>query len=142
MHGLSKYDEVEWPHIVPAGYLRGFAEAAGSLSMMSSRVGPRNGLSRRSEHDSGTTPGPGPKPGNASTTLSGVCLISTNRVQVLREAADHFPFSEEDRAVIAQFAGAQLVRVPRWGERRAAHDAAIPLPSGPTPEPATDGDRL
>ena len=45
-----------------------------------------------------------------------------NKVQIVRFAAQRFPFSELDRSIIAQFAGSQHVRGPKWKRQ---HEALV-----------------
>jgi hypothetical protein len=111
-----KYQEVDDAHIVPAGYLRGFAK--GSMIMRqevaSNRVRKRSvrsvGIRKRaySRH----------RPdGSRIDDVEDAISKLENRVEVLRKAEQRFPFTEEDRSVIAQFAGAQQVRTPKWAKQ-------------------------
>jgi hypothetical protein len=117
----KKYPEVEWAHIVPAGYLRNF----GSGSMIvkhevksgRARERPVKKVGTRRRAYSRTRP-----TGERIDDVEWSLRQLENKVQVVRFAAQRFPFSELDRSIIAQFAGSQHVRVPKW---RRQHEALV-----------------
>lgn len=112
-----KYTQVENGHIVPAGYLRGFAEG----SMIARHVvALKHEKERRERKRSVKAVGTRKRP--YSRTRPDGCRIDDvedsiskleNQVEVVREAHRRFPFCKDDRSVLAQFAGAQQVRGPK-----------------------------
>jgi Protein of unknown function (DUF4238) len=114
-----EYPEVENGHIVPAGYLRGFAD--GSM-IIRNRVRLGHERERREKKTSvksvGTRKRPysrlRPRDGSRIDDVEASISILENRVGVVRGARGRFPFCEGDRSTVAQFAGAQQVRGPKW----------------------------
>jgi hypothetical protein len=112
---VPKYPEVEDAHVVPAGYLRGFAngqmtmchevETGRSKERSVKSVGTRPRAYSRSRPD-------GSRIDDVEWSLS----VLEDKVGILREAEERFPFSREDRNVIAQFAALQHVRGPAWAK--------------------------
>ncbi|HYQ79198.1 MAG TPA: DUF4238 domain-containing protein [Solirubrobacterales bacterium] len=122
MQEPKKYEEVEWAHIVPAGYLRNFAAGEmivkHELQSGRARERPVKKVGTRRRAYSRTRPATGERIDDVEWALRHL----ENKVQVVRFAEKRFPFSELDRSVIAQFAGAQHVRVPKWKRR---HEALV-----------------
>jgi hypothetical protein len=113
-----KYKEVENGHIVPAGYLRGFAE--GSM-IVRHAVTPKHEKESPEKERSVRAVGTRKRPysrtrpdGSRIDDVEDSISKLENRVEVVRNARARFPFCEDDRSVIAQFAGAQQVRGPKW----------------------------
>jgi hypothetical protein len=113
-----EYPEVENGHIVPAGYLRGFAN--GQMTMRH-RVKLKHEKERREKESSvrsvGTRERPysrtRPRDGSRIDDVEASISILENQVEVVRKARERFPFCEGDRSTVAQFAGAQQVRGPK-----------------------------
>ena len=113
-----EYPEVENGHIVPAGYLRGFAN--GQMTMRH-RVKLKHEKERREKESSvrsvGTRKRPysrtRPRDGSRIDDVEASISILENKVEVVRKARERFPFCEGDRSTVAQFAGAQQVRGPK-----------------------------
>lgn len=121
MEEPKKYQEVEWAHIVPAGYLRNFAtgEMIVKHELESDRVRERpvKKVGTRRRAYSRTRPS-----GERIDDVEWSLRHLENKVQVVRFAAQRFPFSELDRSIIAQFAGSQHVRGPKWKRQ---HEALV-----------------
>lgn len=121
MQEPKKYQEVEWAHIVPAGYLRNFATGEmivkHELESGRARERPVKKVGTRRRAYSRTRP-----TGERIDDVEWALRHLENKVQVVRFAAQRFPFSELDRSIIAQFAGSQHVRVPKWKRQ---HEALI-----------------
>jgi hypothetical protein len=121
MQEPKKYEEVEWAHIVPAGYLRNFAtgEMIIKHELESGRVRERPvkkvGTRRRAYTRTRPT-------GERIDDVEWALRRLENKVQVVRFAERRFPFSELDRSIIAQFAASQHVRVPKWKRQ---HEALV-----------------
>jgi len=120
-----KYQEVEDGHIVPAGYLRGFAEGSMIMRHMATLKHKRERLERelsvrsagtRTRPYSRTRPGDGSRIDDFESTIR----MLEDRVGVLRNAAEGFPFDAYERSVIAQFVGLQHVRGPKWARTHEA----------------------
>lgn len=134
-----KYAQVENSHIVPAGYLRGFAN--GNL-IMRHKVA-TNRAYERSVRKVGTRKRAyvrhRPKDGSRIDDVEWALSQLENHVESVREADQRFPFSREDRSVIAEFAASQQVRSPKWAEQnKEDHEALMAeidanglLPSNP-----------
>ncbi|HEX6154082.1 MAG TPA: DUF4238 domain-containing protein [Solirubrobacterales bacterium] len=122
MQEPKKYEEVEWAHIVPAGYLRNFATGEmivkHELESGRARERPVKKVGTRRRAYSRTRPATGERIDDVEWALRQL----ENKVQVIRYAEKRFPFSELDRSIIAQFAGTQHVRVPKWKRR---HEALV-----------------
>lgn len=113
-----EYKEVENGHIVPAGYLRGFAE--GSM-IVQHVVALKYEKERRERERSVKAVGTRKCPysrlrpdGSRIDDVEDSISKLENQVEVVRKAHDRFPFCKDDRSVLAQFAGAQQVRGPKW----------------------------
>jgi hypothetical protein len=121
MQEPKKYPEVEWAHIVPAGYLRNFAEGEmivkHELESGRARERPVKKVGTRRRAYSRTRP-TGERIDDVEWSLGRL----ENKIQVVRFAEQRFPFSELDRSIIAQFAGSQHVRVPKWKRQ---HEALV-----------------
>jgi hypothetical protein len=121
MQEPKKYPEVEWAHIVPAGYLRNFATgemiAKHELESGRARKRPVKKVGTRRRAYSRTRP-----TGERIDDVEWALRQLENKVQVVRYAAQRFPFSELDRSIIAQFTGSQHVRVPKWKRQ---HEALV-----------------
>lgn len=119
MQEPKKYPEVEWAHIVPAGYLRNFADGEmvikHELESGRARERPVRKVGTRRRAYSRTRP-----TGERIDDVEWSLRHLENKVQVVRFAAQRFPFSELDRSIIAQFVGSQHVRVPKWMRQHGA----------------------
>ena len=124
-----KYQEVENGHIVPAGYLRGFAR--GSM-IVRHVVALRHAQERHEKERSVKAVGTRKRPysrtrpdGSRIDDVEDSISKLENQVEVVRKARERFPFCKDDRSVLAQFAGAQQVRGPRWARQyKGSVDAA------------------
>jgi hypothetical protein len=130
---VEEYQEVEDGHIVPAGYLRGFANGR---MIMRHVVTVKHEKQRREREASvrkvGTRKRPysrtRPRDGSRIDDVEAMVRGIEERVKVLRNAADGFPFDAHERSVIAQFVGLQYVRGPKWArlyEGRAPDKSAL-----------------
>lgn len=119
------YEQVEDSHIVPAGYLRGFA--TGNL-IMRHKVA-TNRAYERSARKVGTRKRAytrhRPKDGSRIDDVEWALSQLENRVESVRKADERFPFSREDRSVIAEFAASQHVRSPKWAEQNKENHEAL-----------------
>jgi hypothetical protein len=112
------YPEVEDGHIVPAGYLRGFAIGQKTMRHV---INVRHEKQRHEREASVRKVGTRKRPysrtrpdGSRIDDVEAEISKIENRVEVIRSARDRFPFCEGDRRVITEFAGAQQVRGPKW----------------------------
>jgi len=112
------YEEVENGHIVPAGYLRGFAIDSMTMRNLVTLRHPKESREKeRSVRAVGTRIRPYSRTrpdGRRIDDVENSISKLENQVEVLRKARDRFPFCKGDRSTIAQFAGAQQVRGPKW----------------------------
>jgi len=115
-----EYPKVENGHIVPAGYLRGFAD--GQMTMRHV-VAVRHPRQRREKEASVRKVGTRKRPysrtrpdGSRLDDVEWAISQLENRVEVVRGASARFPFCEDDRTTVAHFAGAQQVRGPKWAQ--------------------------
>jgi hypothetical protein len=114
-----EYKEVENGHIVPAGYLRGFAK--GSM-IVRHVVTLKHEKERREKTRSVKAVGTRKRPYSRTRPRDGTRIDDVedsiskleNQVEVVRKARHRFPYCEGDRSTVAQFAGAQQVRGPKW----------------------------
>lgn len=121
-----KYDQVENSHIVPAGYLRGFAEG----NMIMRHKVATNRVYERSVRKVGTRKRMysrhRPRDGSRIDDVEWALSQLENHVESVRQADQRFPFSREDRSVIAEFAASQHVRSPKWAlPNKETHEALM-----------------
>lgn len=110
---------VDHSHIVPAGYLRQFALDDEQIRIVLTKTGEEipasttvknagvrgDGQYKRERPD-----------GSRSDDFETVTLqsIESDAVPILRELRERWPLSGDDKLILAQFIGIQLVRGPRW----------------------------
>lgn len=107
------YPLVEDGHIVPAGYLRGFAD--GSMITRHDVAAANEGV--RSVRSVGVRERPYSRQRPDGTRIDDIEWSLSQleqHVGVLRKAEELYPYTLEDRSIIAQWAGLQQVRGPRW----------------------------
>jgi hypothetical protein len=119
------YDQVEDSHIVPAGYLRGFAEG----NMIMRHKVATNRVYERSVRKVGTRKRAyarhRPKDGSRIDDVEWALSQLENHIESVRKADQRFPFSREDRSVIAEFAASQHVRGPKWAQQNKENHEAL-----------------
>lgn len=110
---------VDHSHIIPAGYLRQFALHDGQVRIVLARTG-RDIPARTTVKNAGVRGGGHYKrerpDGSRSDDVETVSLqaIENDAIPMLRELRQRWPLSGEEKLVLAQFVGMQLVRGPRW----------------------------
>lgn len=110
-----RYPNVYRAHIVPKGYLRGFADGdkvavrkpgSADIDLKSvDKTGTRPRFYRRERPRDGT------KIDDVEWSLS---HIEDKAPRVLRSIDDLWPLTAEDKAILAELFGYQVVRGPRW----------------------------
>jgi hypothetical protein len=120
-----KYEQVENSHIVPAGYLRGFAKG----NMIMRHKVATNRAHERSVRKVGTRKRAyvrhRPQDGSRIDDVEWALSQLENRGESVRGADQRFPFSREDRSVIAEFAASQHVRSPKWAKQNKENHEAL-----------------
>jgi hypothetical protein len=115
-----EYPEVENGHIVPAGYLRGFANGQMTMRHIVAVKHPKQRPEKEaSVRKVGTRKRPYSRirpDGSRLDDIEWAISRLENRVEVVRDASARFPFCEGDRSIVAHFAGAQQVRGPKWAQ--------------------------
>jgi uncharacterized protein DUF4238 len=113
----EKFDVVRHSHVVPAGYLRNFADDQDMIDMQLIK-GPRKKISVRDaairkNFYSRERPATGERIDDVEWSLQ---MLENLAIPILANAEDSWPLSRAEKETLAEFFAMQLVRSPRWAE--------------------------